>query len=131
MTPDDPLTTLTAFDIAFRNTILTAPADAKVREAIEYALNSGRALTVAKARPALDVATQVESLKPNLVIVTDPDTGTACGYVFPRWVTRQVREKKQIQASSFAEAVQALMNDAALRPSRTHLHKWLNLDRPV
>jgi hypothetical protein len=115
---------LTAFDLAHQRT-LNEPLQAFV----ENALSGGRVLSVAATRSAVDLAGEVDTVKPDVVIVTDQSRVPA-GYVFPDWVRHQVIKEKQAPVhATFGELVEILAADPLVSP-RTHLHEWLNFDRP-
>jgi len=118
------LVDLTAYDLCYQVSLDSDP----LKDVVDYALAHDRVLMVTGNRPALDLAVQVDDVKPAVVKVLDLTSGTS-RYLFPEWVISQVALNKGAAAETLVEAVGMLVADTRY-PNRTHLHEWLNLTRP-
>ena len=112
---------LTAFDVAYRGVL-----DNELAGVMKGARAGARMLVVAADSPAATVATRAVAINAEVVKVID-DSDATVGYIFPNWLTSQV--SKRTPAATIVEAISVLESEPR-DPTRSHLHEWLNSDRP-
>ena len=113
---------LTAFDVAFRGDLSPDLIDV-----FNKALDESRVMTVSAQSPAPAMAEKADAILAEVISVLD-EHHMPIGYIFPGWITRQVRANLG-QVESLTQAVDALGREQRQK-GREHLHEWLNFDRP-